>query len=198
MATYKRAETTKANEPLKIVSGEIPVPPPGCVRVKLAFSGVCHSDVHLISDWFNLGEEKFRGWVMGHEISGFIDDVGTEVDLSALGLKKGDPVMVFPWVACQNCDTCCMGYSNICPSRAGHSNDIGCSPVSPGGYQTHLLTKPQYLLKVPESLSMDVACMIPCSVGTSYSSLCKLTDAIEFQLVSADVCAIPELKKTYI
>lgn len=180
---YKRAEVVAPGEPFRMVEGEVPSPKPGCVRVRLAYSGVCHSDVHLCDDQLGFchtygkycskkllndpgvhagtcrnmqgymifvltGADKYKGMVLGHEIAGYVDTAGSGVDLEAYGLKPGDPVMVYPWVGCQECVVCKAGYTNMCPSPEGRGSHIGCGPFAEGGYQSHVITKPKYLVKV--------------------------------------------------
>ncbi len=51
----KRAEMTGVNKPLEIVTRDIPTPPEdGCI-VRTTYAGVCHSDIHLLEDKFELG-----------------------------------------------------------------------------------------------------------------------------------------------
>ena len=126
-----------------------------------------------------------RGMVMGHEVSGYIDQAGEGVNLDEYGLKRGDPVAVYPWVACSKCKICKAGHSNVCTTPNGHSYNNGCGPNADGGYQTHMMVLPHALLKVPDQVPMEVACMLPCSAGTAYSALRKLEDAIYFGNVSA-------------
>ena len=45
-----RAEITNANEPLKVTSTSMPTTPPDGARLRTAYAGVCHSDIHLIQD----------------------------------------------------------------------------------------------------------------------------------------------------
>ena len=54
----KRAELVGANQPLEIVTRDIPIPPEEGCLVKTTFSGICHSDLHLIEDKFDLGGGK--------------------------------------------------------------------------------------------------------------------------------------------
>ena len=56
---YKKAEIAGKGEPLNFVTSPAPETPPGMVRVKTAFAGVCHSDLHIIND--DLGTFKTYG-----------------------------------------------------------------------------------------------------------------------------------------
>ena len=52
---------------------------------------------------------------MGHEIAGYVDDIGSESNAEKLGFKKGDRVAVFPWQGCQKCGACQINTPNFCP-----------------------------------------------------------------------------------
>ena len=46
----QRAEIVDAGKDLKLVTQEIPKPPPKGARIRTAFAGVCHSDLHFLDD----------------------------------------------------------------------------------------------------------------------------------------------------
>ena len=46
----KKAETTGAGQPLRLVTTEVPKPPQGGALVKTTFTGICHSDIHINND----------------------------------------------------------------------------------------------------------------------------------------------------
>jgi len=179
-----RAEIIGKGEPLHLVTSSVPVPPPGMVRIKTAYAGVCHSDLHIVNNdlghFETYGEERLKGMVLGHEISGYIDDIGKGANLNEYNLEKGDPVVIYPWVGCSNCPVCKGGHSNMCSAPGGNSYNTGCGPNAEGGYQTHVMVRPHALLKVPSEIPMEIACMLPCSAGTAYSALSKIKDAIFF------------------
>ena len=111
---------------------------------------------------------------MGHEICGYIEQFGRDVNPEEANLEIGDYIVVFPWVACDNCSVCASGNSNICNNNQGGCWDFGQGPTHPGGYSTHVIVhKTDILLKVPANIPKEVACMLPCSAATAYASLIK-------------------------
>ena len=111
---------------------------------------------------------------MGHEISGHIEEFGSNVKAHETNLKIGDYVVVFPWVGCDNCNACLSGNSNICDNNHGGCGDFGQGHDHPGGYSTHIIAhRLDILLKVPKNIPKELACMLPCSAATAYSSLKK-------------------------
>ena len=51
----KRAEAIGPAQPLSLVTREIPAAPPGGCLLKTLYAGVCHSDLHMIKDVYDLG-----------------------------------------------------------------------------------------------------------------------------------------------
>ena len=89
---------------------ELDEPKEGEVLVRLAASGMCHSDEHLVT-----GDMPVALPVIGgHEGAGVVEEVGPGVT----GLAPGDHV-VFGFIpACGQCPSCATGHSNLCESGA--------------------------------------------------------------------------------
>lgn len=102
------------------VVAELPVPEPGPgqVRLKMAASGLCHSDLlvlHADPPFFPVPA------VMGHETTGWIDKLGAGVS----GLEIGTAVGIyFPW-GCGHCLRCGEGAENLC-QEAPFVPGFGC------------------------------------------------------------------------
>ena len=94
------------NEDWKIETIELDPPKAGEVLVKLAASGMCHSDEHFRTG--DLG--GIYPIIGGHEGAGIIEEVGAGVT----DLAPGDHV-VFGFIpACGKCPSCARGHSNLC------------------------------------------------------------------------------------
>ena len=79
------------------------LPGPNDVAIDILFSGICHTDVHQVSeDW---GPAKFP-MVPGHEIVGRVVSVGSNVKDLAVGAAVGVGCMVDSCRACGNCKDC--------------------------------------------------------------------------------------------
>jgi len=96
-------------EPGKIIFRSVPMPHPsaGQVLVKIKKIGVCGSDIHVY-----YGEHSGTGYpvTQGHEVSGQVVELGTEVS----GLKVGQKVTIEPQVYCGKCYPCAHGKYNLC------------------------------------------------------------------------------------
>lgn len=92
-----------------------PVPGPGEVLLKVAGAGACHSDVAIFQDFTEgaPGAQKPQ-FVLGHENSGWIEELGAGVT----GLEKGDAFLVYGPVGCQRCRACSRGQDTYCENAA--------------------------------------------------------------------------------
>lgn len=88
---------------------DIPVGP-GEVKVKVMACGVCGSDV---MEWYRIKRAGRPGGIgaFGHECTGVIAEVGSEVDPK---WKVGDRVVVTHHVPCNTCNACIRGHTTAC------------------------------------------------------------------------------------
>ena len=105
--------------PLRVEMQDLPEPPMKAneCRVRVRAAGVCGSDL----DGF-LGHSKKRvpPLVLGHEFSGEIVETGGDIS----DLKVGDPVAVYPLLACGHCVYCRSERHQICPNRKVYGLDL--------------------------------------------------------------------------
>ncbi|MGC8622255.1 MAG: NAD(P)-dependent alcohol dehydrogenase [Caldisphaera sp.] len=114
------------------------------VIIKIIGAGVCRTDIHEKNGEF---KDKLKlPLIMGHENVGYIDNI----EDNSLGLIKGIPVLVFPYVTSGYCLNCRKGNDMFCtekPYMPGFDTD--------GGYAEYLKTKIRALLVLPTTLSRE-------------------------------------------
>ena len=124
------------------------------VLIKVHTACVCGTDVHLEYDRF----ANSPPFVLGHEFSGIIKEIGAEVE----GLEKNDKVVSAnnPF-ACGECAVCLSGNPNLCPKkRAMGIHSDGC-------FADYLKLPANLIHKIPENVSMlEAALMEPLAVAT--------------------------------
>jgi (R,R)-butanediol dehydrogenase/meso-butanediol dehydrogenase/diacetyl reductase len=127
----------------------LPVEPgPGHVQIRVAFCGICGTDLHLFHG--AMAHRLTLPHVMGHEMSGTVAAVGPHVD----GWRAGDRVTVRPLDPCRNCPACAAGHSHICQNL----KFIGID--TPGALQG-LWTVPAHTLhRLPDGLSLRQGAMV--------------------------------------
>ena len=91
---------------------ELGDPIEGEVQVRLAASGLCHSDEHLAT---GSSPVPFLPILGGHEGAGVVTKVGSGVR----GLEEGDHVVLAFLPACGTCRPCSSGMQNLCDEGAG-------------------------------------------------------------------------------
>jgi len=92
---------------------EVPEPHagPGQVVIKVAGSGLCHTDFIVIAREPDYWKNEPPPFTLGHEIAGWVEEVGAGVK----GLQRGDAVAVNPsWASCGRCHMCRSGEENFC------------------------------------------------------------------------------------
>ena len=101
-----KAAVVVANEDVKYLEVEEPRVSKGTVKIKVAASGICGSDIPRV---LNNGVH-FYPIVLGHEFSGDVVEVGEGVT----SVKVGDRVAGAPLVPCMVCDDCQKGNYALC------------------------------------------------------------------------------------
>jgi propanol-preferring alcohol dehydrogenase len=91
-----------------------PVPGPGEVLLKVAGAGCCHSDVALFheytEDYIATRPQVAPPYVLGHENSGWVEEVGPGVD----GVTVGAAYLVYGPIGCGHCRACSRGQDTYC------------------------------------------------------------------------------------
>ncbi len=95
---------------------ERPVPGPGEVLLKVAGAGACHSDVAVYREFdADFGPPQLRpSFVLGHESSGWVEQVGPGVH----GFTVGEAHLVYGPIGCGHCRACSRGQDTYCENAA--------------------------------------------------------------------------------
>lgn len=161
----KAAVVHAFHEPLTIEEVPVPEPGPGQILVKVAASGVCHTDLHAaLGDW---PVKPTLPFIPGHEGVGYVAAVGSGVTL----VREGDRVGV-PWLhsACGTCEYCLTGWETLCPYQQNTGYSVN------GGYADYVLAPAAYVGHLPASVDFTEIAPILCAGVTTYKGL-KETEA---------------------
>jgi len=160
----------------EIVEVDLDPPQTGEVLVRFVASGLCHSDLHVLTG-HQPGPAPFCA---GHEGAGIVEEVGPGVK----NLRPGDHVVASFVPACGHCRYCASGRMNLC--QLGRYLQVG--PMPDGTYRMHfegqdlhqfllISTFSKYstvmedsLVKVPDDLPLESLCLLGCGVGTGLGS----------------------------
>ena len=92
-----------------------PTPGPGEVLLKVAGAGACHSDVAIFHEFDEgLNPQMDPEFVLGHENSGWIEELGPGVQ----GFEIGSAHLVYGPVGCGHCRACTRGQDTYCENAA--------------------------------------------------------------------------------
>ncbi|MDQ0914821.1 NAD(P)-dependent alcohol dehydrogenase [Paenibacillus sp. V4I5] len=140
---------------------------PHDVLIEIKYAGICHSDIHTArGEW---GPVNYP-LVPGHEIAGIVIQVGSEVTKYAVGDRVGVGCMVD---SCRECEHCRKGDEQYCLS--GNTGTYAAidryGQYTQGGYSTHIVVTEEFVVRIPDSLGLDVAAPLLCAGITTYSPL---------------------------
>ena len=143
---------------LQAMRRPLPRPGPGEVLVRVRASGLCSTDLHLLSGRQPLGELPR---IVGHELAGDVVDLGAGV----AGWQAGDRVTAAIDVTCGRCRHCLAGDTQLCRSmqRIGFERD--------GGHADYVAVPAANLVALGPDIAYEAAAILPDAVACMYHSL---------------------------
>lgn len=145
-----------------VVLEDVPVPSPGPgeVLVKVAFCGICHSDLSLINGTFPAQRPVV---IQGHEASGTVAELGAGVS----GWAVGDRVIVPAGRPCLDCPNCRRGQFGDClrTRLMAFAYD--------GAWAEYTVALAVGLTRVPDNVPMEQAAILADAVSTPYGAVVR-------------------------
>lgn len=161
MADTMRAQRFYADTKMIAVEDvPIPEPGPGEVLVKVAFCGICHSDLSLINGTF---PAMLPVVTQGHETSGTIAKLGPDVT----GWAEGDRVVVAAGRPCTQCANCRRGDVSNCQAiqLMAFAYD--------GGWAEYTVAQAVGLTRVPDNVPLEQAAILADAVSTPFGAVVR-------------------------
>ena len=170
----KAAVLYEPNTPLVIEDVAVRKPGPREVLVKTSYAGLCHSDLHVMEGLY----PHPMPMVLGHESSGIVEQVGSQVTY----VKPGDPVITCLSVFCGICESCLSGKQVLC-----EDTDVKHPPgatrrlewektqqlhtfANLSSFAEQMLVHENALVKVRPEMPMDRAALIGCGIITGFGA----------------------------
>jgi NDMA-dependent alcohol dehydrogenase len=147
------------------------------VPVRLAASGVCHSDDHVDTGDIPLEWGPLLG---GHEGAGVVEKVGPGVE----EIEVGDHVVFSFLPACGKCIPCVAGEQNLCDLGAGvlggtaldgthriHADGKGVGAICfLGTFAEYVVAPLDSVIKIDKAIPLETAALVGCGVPTGWGS----------------------------
>lgn len=118
------------------------------VLVKVAYAGICGTDLHILEGTFPCKKEGQL--TLGHEFVGVVEGIGAAVTSCKIGQK----VAVDPNRGCNKCQYCHEGNYHFCDA-GGIKDTIGI--FRDGGWATHAVIPEMQVHPVPDGVEMHQA-----------------------------------------
>ena len=170
----KAAVFHEVGQPLTIEDISISKPGPREVLVRTAAAGVCHSDLHFIEGLY----PGVTPMVLGHESSGIVEAVGSDVSY----VQPGDHVITCLSVFCGHCESCLTGHMSLCVNPETKRDADQEPRLSKGGapvqqfanlssFAEQMLIHEHALVKIDKDMPLDRAALIGCGVTTGVGAV---------------------------
>ncbi|KAL0264825.1 hypothetical protein SLS55_000778 [Diplodia seriata] len=169
-ATQKAAVRDGLSAPIKEIA--VPELKPGQILVKINWTGLCHSDIGFLRDYWpefdsgTLVREKANG-VCGHEGAGTVAAAAPDVEAAQLW-RVGERAGI-KWCAsvCGRCEFCTNGKDELhCPAQ------LNSGLTTPGTFQRYVATDARYATRLPDAVADEEAGPLMCGGVTAYVA-CK-------------------------
>jgi S-(hydroxymethyl)glutathione dehydrogenase/alcohol dehydrogenase len=158
-------------------------PGAGEVMVRLAASGLCHSDEHV-----RVGDLPMAALpaICGHEGAGVVEKVGPTVT----SVREGDHVVLSYIPACGRCPSCAQGHQNLCDEGAELSVGLQRDGTARhhvrgqdarlmcllGTFSPYTVCRETSVVRIKEDIPLDKAALVGCGVTTGWGTAVYAAD----------------------
>lgn len=173
-----RPRPYRDSRPIEIAEISLDAPGPGEVQVRIASTGLCHSDLSTVDGTF----ARSLPLVLGHEAAGTVEAVGAGVE----DLVPGDKV-VFSFVpSCGRCTWCAVGRPALCEPgkrtafggtllggqrRLHRGGDALWHHLGVSGFAERTICAQESLVRIPPDTPLDIASLFGCAALTGLGAV---------------------------
>jgi 2-desacetyl-2-hydroxyethyl bacteriochlorophyllide A dehydrogenase len=152
----------RPGEPLKLAELPVPAVQSEEVLVRVMAAGICGSDIHIAIEGSTI--PAFTPIILGHEASGVVEAVGSDVR----DFQPGERVSILPDVVCGTCVNCWDGRSELCL----HRQLIGIHRH--GALAEFVVAPARNLVRLPDGISFEAGAIATDAVATPYHALVRV------------------------
>lgn len=168
----KAAVCYEFGKPLVVEDVVLDPPEKNEIKVRIAATAICHSDIHVLR-----GEMGGRlPMVAGHESSGYIEEVGEGVT----EFKPGDLVVISLIKSCRRCLYCVTGRPHLCEtpfplareSRLHNRQGVDLAHmVGVASFAEYAIVDESQAVKIADDMPVDRAALLACGVITGFGAV---------------------------
>ncbi|MFC4584484.1 alcohol dehydrogenase catalytic domain-containing protein [Sphaerisporangium corydalis] len=182
----RAAVLTEFKAAMEVMEVEIADPGPGEVRVKIAASGVCGSDIKALDGKSPV--VRRTPFVLGHESAGVVESTGAGVTAVA----PGDHVIIGMNGPCGRCRNCGAGRFHLCGGAARMAAIMGTmgdgttrvtvagtparTMIGIGSFAEYAVVGEAMCVKIDKTAPMDLMCLLACAVVTGVGAVLNVAD----------------------
>ncbi|CAI9098213.1 OLC1v1034823C2 [Oldenlandia corymbosa var. corymbosa] len=127
---------------------------------------MCHTDIHFVKNEWGI---TMYPVVPGHEITGIITKVGSNVTKFKIGDRVGVGCLA---ATCLKCEYCQNSQENYCDQvQLTYNGIFWDGSITYGGYSQMLVADQRYVVSIPDGLPMEVAAPLLCAGITVYTPM---------------------------
>ena len=180
MKNLMKAAVFHGKHDLRIEQIAVPQIKENEVLVKVAYCGVCGTDVHIFEGDKGCAEVH-PPIVLGHEFSGIVAEVGAAVQ----GRKAGDRVNVDPNVLCESCKYCLSAKGHFCEHMTGIGTMVN------GGFAEYVAVPAKQTHLISEKTDMQSAAMTePLACCLHGMDLCEIKPGDRVLIIGAGMIGL--------
>lgn len=177
----RAAVAWEPGKPLSIEEVEVAPPKAHEVRIKIAASGVCHTDWTFLHEAGKKMDPQPFPVVLGHEGAGVVESIGPGVTK----VSKGDKVIPLVVAQCGQCERCLSPKTNLCTKNwvqlqqcvlADGTSRITCRNqqvyqfIGISTFSEYTVVPEDSVTKIHPDAPLDKVCLLGCGVTTGYGA----------------------------
>uniref|UniRef100_A0A914WET5 S-(hydroxymethyl)glutathione dehydrogenase n=1 Tax=Plectus sambesii TaxID=2011161 RepID=A0A914WET5_9BILA len=179
--TCRAAVAWEAKKPLSIETVEVAPPKEHEVRIKILYTGVCHTDAYTLDGHDPEGAFPI---ILGHEGGGVVESVGPGVT----EVQPGDHVIPLYVPQCRECKFCKNPKTNLC-QKIRITQGQGFMPdgtsrftckgkpvlhfMGVSAFSEYTVVADISVVKVPKAAPLSKVCLLGCGISTGYGAVLK-------------------------
>ena len=144
---------------LELTEVATPAPKRKEILLRVAACGICYHDVAVIDGTLRRGVKP--NLILGHEVSGIVEAVGSDV----AAVAPGDKIVAALTTFCGECPRCAAGREYRCPGAKGFGHALD------GGFAEYMCIPEASAIPLPDAIDIVDAALLACPIGVAINAI---------------------------